>query len=52
VIDTAYINGKVLAEARLHDDLTVITSEGRIAGVQTRDGKLPAGAQVVDLGGD
>ncbi|MFC1605280.1 N-acetylglucosamine-6-phosphate deacetylase [Pseudomonadota bacterium] len=52
MIDTAYINGKVLAEARLHDDLTVITSEGRIAGVQTRDGKLPAGAQVVDLGGD
>jgi N-acetylglucosamine-6-phosphate deacetylase len=49
---TAYINGKVLAEGRFHDDLTVITYDGRIACVQAASESLSAGATVVDLGGD
>jgi len=52
VVDTAYINGKVLAQGRLHDGLTVITKEGLIVRVQAAGENLSAGTQIVDLGGD
>jgi N-acetylglucosamine-6-phosphate deacetylase len=50
--EIAYINGKVLAEGRFQDDLTVITHEGLITRLPTAGENLAAGAQVVDLGGD
>ena len=50
--DTAYINGKVLTEGRIHDELTVITKEDRISSVQAASEKHPASTEVVDLGGD
>jgi len=52
VPDITYINGKVLAEGRIHDDLTVITKEDRISRVQAASEKHPASTEVVDLGGD
>ena len=48
----AYTNGKVLHGGRFRNDLTVVTSEGRIAHVLDSTQELPAGAGRVDLAGD
>ena len=48
---TAYLNGKVLAGGRFHDDLTVVTRGERIKKLQQADDPIPAGTQVVDLAG-
>jgi len=52
VVETAYINGKVLVNGRIQDDITVLTYEGRITRVQNASQVLAAGTDVVDLGGD
>ena len=52
MIETAYINGKVLTEGQIQDDLTVITKEGRILRVLAASEKYPANTEIVDLGGD
>ena len=52
MVETAYINGKVLTEGRIHNDLTIITKEDRISRVQAASEKHPASTEIVDLGGD
>lgn len=49
---TAYINGKVLTDGRLRDDLTVVTSAGRIERVQSARSEITSDAVITDLAGD
>lgn len=49
---TAYINGKVLSDGSLRDDLTVVTSAGRIERVQSARSEFTRDAEIVDLAGD
>ena len=49
---TAYINAKVLSDDGFRDDLCVITRGDRITSVQAVGDDIPAGAHLIDLGGD
>ena len=52
MVTTAYINGRVLADGRLRDDLAVITRGALIARVQPAGEPVEAGARTIDLAGD
>jgi len=48
---TRYINGKVLAGGRFHDDLAVIVRHGRIEAIQRGGSETGADSRTVDLDG-